>query len=109
MAVSANDIIGATEGLALAFGVGGGVWYSSGSIPKSSGSSARIEVRKTLASGGIRHRGGVWGWGILGRVGLEENQIMDSTFFWLGACLLVWFLVWLHHDFSHQIVLIHCG
>ena len=30
MAVSAKGIIGATEGLVLAFGIGAGVWYSSG-------------------------------------------------------------------------------
>ena len=58
---------------------------------------------------GIRHSGGVWGWVVLGRDGLEENQIMNGTFLWFGAYFLVWFLVWLYQDLSYQIVLIHCG
>ena len=58
---------------------------------------------------GIRRSGGVWSGDILGRDGLEENQIMNGTFLWFGAYFLVWFLVWLYQDFSYQIVLIHCG
>ena len=58
---------------------------------------------------GIRQGGGVWSRMVFGRDGLEEDQIMNGTFFWFGAYFMVWFLVWLYQDLSYQIVLIHGG
>ena len=85
---SSGGIIGATEGLVLAFGIGGGVWHSSGSISKSSGSSARIEVRKTLASGGASGTVVVSGVGLsLAVMALRRTKSWMARSFGLGhAC-----------------------
>ena len=93
----------------LAFGIGWECGILLGQFRRVLDRPPELRLGRLWLPGGIRHRGGVWGWDIFGRDGLEENQIMDSTYFWLGACLLVWFLVWLNHDFPHQVVFVLCG